>query len=146
MNPRFHHRRPAREEPMTASEELHTRDLAQRLSDAEATIEVLLSGQAFRKSEDSRFMTELVQATRMLAAPDEIMTVTSRMLGRHLCASRCTYADVDTDGDQFTILHDYTDGCPSTVGHYHLSLFGPRAVATLRSGQTLIVRSVEAEL
>jgi len=74
----------------------------------------------------------------MLAAPDEIMTVMSRMLGGHLCASRCAYADVDTDGDQFTILHDYTDGCPSTVGQYHLSLFGPRAVATLRSGQTAL--------
>jgi two-component system cell cycle sensor histidine kinase/response regulator CckA len=131
---------------MTAGEELHTRDLAQRLCEAEATIEALLSGQAFRKGEDSRFMTDLVEATRMLAAPDEIMTVMSRMLGGHLCASRCAYADVDTDGDQFTILHDYTDGCPSTVGHYHLSLFGPRAVATLHSGQTLIVRSVEAEL
>ena len=91
-------------------------------------------------------MTDLVEATRTLADPEEIMAVMSRMLGEHLRASRCAYADVEKDGDQFTILHDYTDGCASTVGHYHLSLFGPRAVATLHSGQTLIIRSVDAEL
>ena len=102
---------------------------------------------AIRESEEHfRFLNDLAEATRTLADPEQIMAVMARMLGEHLRASRCAYADVEKDGEQFTILHDYTDGCASTVGHYQLSLFGARAVATLHSGQTLIIRNVEAEL
>ncbi|MEO8139603.1 MAG: PAS domain S-box protein [Gemmatimonadota bacterium] len=92
------------------------------------------------------FLNDLSEATRPLGAPEQIMAVTSRMLGEHLGASRCAYGDVEPDGEQFTIMHDYTDGCATTVGRYQLSLFGPRAVATLHAGQTLIIRNVTAEL
>jgi PAS domain S-box-containing protein len=103
--------------------------------------------QALRDSEERfRFLNDLADATRALVDPAQIMAVMARMLGTHLRASRCAYADVEQDGEQFTILHDYTDGCESTVGNYQLSLFGARAVATLQTGQTLIVRNVEAEL
>jgi PAS domain S-box-containing protein len=103
--------------------------------------------QALRESaERFRFLNDLVEATRTLADPDQIMAVMARMLGEHLGASRCAYADVEPDGDQFTIRHDYTDGCASTVGTYRLALFGARAVATLHRGETLIIRSVDAEL
>ncbi len=103
--------------------------------------------QAIRQSEEYfRFLNDLVEATRTLADPEQIMAVMARMLGEHLHASRCAYADVEQDGEQFTILHDYTDGCASTVGRYKLSLFGARAVATLHRGETLIIRNVEAEL
>lgn len=103
--------------------------------------------QALRESEEHfRFLNDLSEATRTLADPAEIMAVTARMLGGQLRASRCAYADVEEDGEQFTILHDYTDGCASTVGRYQLSLFGSRAVATLHGGQTLIIRDVDEEL
>jgi PAS domain S-box-containing protein len=102
---------------------------------------------AIRESEEYfHFLNDLAEATRPLADPAQIMAVMARMLGEHLGASRCAYADVEEDGEQFTILHDYTDGCASTVGDYKLSLFGPRAVATLHRGQTLIIRNVETEL
>jgi diguanylate cyclase (GGDEF)-like protein/PAS domain S-box-containing protein len=96
--------------------------------------------------EHFRFLNDLAKATRTLADPEQIMAVTSRMLGEHLRASRCAYADVESNGEQFTILDDYTDGCASTAGSYQLSLFGARAVTTLNSGQTLIVCDVDAEL
>jgi len=99
-----------------------------------------------QSEEHFRFLNDLSEQTRTLANPDQIMAVTARMLGRHLRVSRCAYADVDTDGEAFTILDDYTDGCASTVGNYQLSLFGERAVSTLHDGQTLIIRNVEAEL
>ncbi|ROZ61523.1 PAS domain S-box protein [Ramlibacter sp. WS9] len=103
--------------------------------------------QALRESEKHfRLLNDLSEATRPLADPAQIMAASARLLGQHLGASRCAYADVDGDGERFTILHDYTDGCASTVGNYHLSLFGARAVATLESGQTLIIRDVQAEL
>ena len=103
--------------------------------------------EALRESEEHfRFLNDLAEATRPLAEPGQIMAAMARMLGEHLRASRCAYADVANDGEQFTILHDYTDGCASTVGNYQLSLFGARAVATLHNGQTLIIRDVNAEL
>jgi PAS domain S-box-containing protein len=103
--------------------------------------------QALRLSEETfRFLNDLGEATRTLVAPAEILAVMARMLGEQLRASRCAYADVEEDGERFTILHDYTDGCATTVGTYQLSLFGPRAVATLHAGQTLIIRDVKAEL
>ena len=102
---------------------------------------------AIRESEEYfRFLNDLAEATRPLADPAEIMAVTARMLGVHLHASRCAYADVEPDGEQFIILHDYTDGCGSTVGRYQLSFFGSRAVATLHRGETLVLRDVAVEL
>ncbi|APV50411.1 hypothetical protein BWI17_12325 [Betaproteobacteria bacterium GR16-43] len=103
--------------------------------------------EALRSSEDRfRFLNELAKATRPQADPEQIMEMMARMLGEHLRVSRCAYADVESDGEAFTILHDYTDGCASTVGRYGLSLFGPRAVAAMRAGITLTIRDVEAEL
>jgi PAS domain S-box-containing protein len=103
--------------------------------------------QALRESEEHfRFLNELGEATRSLVDPEQIMTVMCRLLGEHLGASRCAYADVEKDGERFTVLHDYTDGCASIRGNYQLPLFGPRAVAKLHSGQTLIIHDVEAEL
>ena len=103
--------------------------------------------QALRESEEHfRFLNNLGEATRALDDPAQIMAVTARMLGGHLHASRCAYADVEPDGEQFSIMHDYTDGCASTVGRYRLSLFGPLAVATLHRGRTQTIGDVEAEL
>jgi PAS domain S-box-containing protein len=105
------------------------------------------SEQAIRESEEYfRFLNDLAEATRALADPVQIMATVARMLGEHLHVSRCAYADVDEGGERFTIVHDYTDGCESTVGDYQLSLFGTNASDTLRRGETLIIRDVEAEL
>ncbi len=102
---------------------------------------------AIRQSEERfRFLNEIGDRTRALANPEEIMATVARLLGQHLRASRCAYADVEADGDQFTIRQDYTDGCASTVGEYHLALFGPRAVSDLMAGRTLVIRDVDAEL
>ncbi len=99
-----------------------------------------------RESEERfRFLHDLSEATRSLADPEQIMAVTSRMLGEHLLVSRCAYADVEKDGEKFAIWYDYTDGCASTVGDYQLSLFGARAVAELQQGITLIVSDVDRE-
>jgi PAS domain S-box-containing protein len=92
-----------------------------------------------------RFLNGISEATRTLAEPAQIMEVTARLLGTHLKVSRCAYAEVATDGEHFTILYDYTDGCASTVGAYELSLFGPRALG-LKRGDALVIRNVTQEL
>jgi two-component system, sensor histidine kinase and response regulator len=103
--------------------------------------------QALRESEEHfRFLNDLSRATRTLAEPKPIMAVTTRMLGEHLAVSRCVYASVGQDGEHFFILHDYTAGRASAVGDYPFSLLGARAVSILQSGQTLIIRNLEAEV
>ncbi len=75
------------------------------------------------------------------------MNAAAGLLGRRLGASRCAYADVDQDSDRFWIRNDYrAPGQDSSVGEYSLDLFGSRASADLRSGQTLVVRDVTGEL
>ncbi len=103
--------------------------------------------QALRESEEHfRFLNDLSEATRMLGDPATIMAVTARMLGEHLAVSSCAYANVEKDGESFSIVHDYTAGGASAVGVYPLSVFGRRAAATLECGQTLIIRNLEAEV
>ncbi|MFA5179962.1 MAG: PAS domain S-box protein [Syntrophales bacterium] len=93
-----------------------------------------------------RFLNELGEATRAMGEPKEIMATVARLLSIHLRTSRCAYAEVEADGERFTIQHDYTDGCASVVGNYHLSLFGPRAVSELNEGRALVIGDVDAEL
>ncbi|RYD80949.1 MAG: response regulator, partial [Verrucomicrobiaceae bacterium] len=93
-----------------------------------------------------QFLDDLAEATRGLADPREIMATAARQLGEYLRVSRCAYADVEPDSEHFTIQGDYTDGCVSTVGKYHLSLFGPRATADMREGRTLVLHNVDVEL
>ncbi|MDB5872267.1 MAG: multi-sensor signal transduction histidine kinase [Ramlibacter sp.] len=99
-----------------------------------------------RDSEDHfRFLDKLAEATRTLTDPGQIMTVMCRMLGQHLGASRCAYADAKKEGDPFVFLHDYTDGCESLVGRPPPALAVAEGAARLRSGQTVVVRDADTE-
>lgn len=94
-----------------------------------------------------RLLDTLGQATRSAAAPEAVMEISTRLLGEHLQATRCAYADVEADNDRFTIRHDFAVvGAVSTVGQYSLDRFGPETTAALRVGRTLVVRNVAAEL
>ncbi len=94
----------------------------------------------------SAFLNELGESTRTLLNGEAIMKVATEALGRHMHTSRCAYAEVDPETDIFVIPHDYTDGCASTAGEYHLSLFGPRATVDMHGGRTLVIRDIPAEL
>lgn len=113
------------------------RDITERKRTQRALIE---------SRERLRLLNNLSDATRALDEPAQIMAATSRMLGQYLHASLCAYAELDADGERLTILHEYANGCASTVGSYPLSLFGARARAALTGGQPLVVRNVDAEL
>jgi two-component system, cell cycle sensor histidine kinase and response regulator CckA len=109
--------------------------------------ERLTSDRVLRESEERlRVLNDLSEATRAVAKPEEIMPVALRVLGQHLRVSRCIYADVDADGNGFTIPHDYTDGCASIVGHHGFTEFGRHSLGALRAGQRLVVRDVGAEI
>ncbi|MGO9834167.1 MAG: GAF domain-containing protein [Polyangiaceae bacterium] len=97
------------------------------------------------REERLRVLHDIGEATRA-APPELVLPVALRILGRHLGASRCGYAEVDADGDHCTVPHDYTDGCVSIVGRHRLSDFGPRVAAALRrGGDPVVVRDVDLE-
>ena len=101
---------------------------------------------ALRASEArTRFLTDISEHTHELTDPTDIVVAVSRLLGQHLSASRVAYADV-TEGDAFTILPDYTDGCASCAGDYVLDDFGPAASTAMRLARTFVVRDVEREV
>lgn len=93
-----------------------------------------------------RFLNELGDRTRSLFQPAEIMEATVTLLGQFLRVSRCAYAEVEADEDHFTIIHDFTDNCVSSVGRYRLVQFGAPLAAGLRAGRALIIRDVDAEV
>jgi PAS domain S-box-containing protein len=94
-----------------------------------------------------RLLDAVSQATRSALDPKAIMADVTRMVGESLSVTRCAYADVEANNDQFTIRHDWTAaGVASTVGIYSLNLFGRRAAHDMRSGRTLVIRNVDEEL
>lgn len=94
-----------------------------------------------------RFLGQLEERLFRCADAREAMSSAAELLGRHLDATRCAYADVDVDVDRFWIRSDYTEaGFASSAGEYSLNLFGPRAAAELRQGHTLVVRDIPGEL
>ena len=103
---------------------------------------------ALRESEARlRFFGALDDRLFRSAGASDAMLAATQMLGQTLGASRCAYADVDTDGDRFWIRNDYNaPGLKSSTGVYSLDLFGPRAAADLRAGRALVVCDVHGEL
>lgn len=102
---------------------------------------------ALRESERKlQFLNTVGESTRLLREPTEIMAVITRLLGEHLGATRCAYADVAPDGERFVIPQDYAHGVASSVGAYSLSQFGELATRAMRAGETLVIRNVEREV
>ena len=101
-----------------------------------------------RESEELyRLLDGLSQATSGVADADETLAITTRMVGEHLGLSNCAYADMDADGEHFTVRGDWAaPGSPSIVGRYRLSDFGTLAVQELTAGRPLIVNDNLAEL
>jgi PAS domain S-box-containing protein len=94
-----------------------------------------------------RFLDGLGRAIAMSRGADEILATVTRMTAEHLGVTSCAYADMDPDGDGFTIRGDwFAAGRASIVGHYRLADFGALAVGELGAGRPLIVNDNAAEL
>jgi PAS domain S-box-containing protein len=90
-----------------------------------------------------RFLIRLDDAVRTLSDPDEIVAASARLLGEHLRADRCAYAQVEADEDHFLLTGDYTRGVPSIVGRFAMSQFGAEALRLSRVGEPYVVADVE---
>ncbi|MBB4634743.1 PAS domain S-box protein [Longimicrobium terrae] len=90
-----------------------------------------------------RFYAALAAALQPLSDPAELMSVTARMLGEHLGADRCAYAEVEADQDTFTITGDYARaGVPGIVGTFRMSEFSAEALRLSRAGEPYVVDDV----
>lgn len=90
-------------------------------------------------------LVEINDATREMQNAEATMEMVVIKLGEFLGVSCCAYASVAEDGDHFTVLRDYTNGCLSSTGDYELKAFGSSAVCDLKAGKTLIIRDREKE-
>jgi PAS domain S-box-containing protein len=72
------------------------------------------------------------------------MAVVARMLGRHLGADRCAYAEVE-DESVFVITGNYTDGVPSIVGRWPVAAFGPELVRLMAANEPYVMDDVETD-
>lgn len=95
----------------------------------------------------AKFLVAFGDATRPLTDPDEIMAVSARLLGEHLRADRCVYAEIEEDENHLLLKDDYTmPGVASIVGRYSLTDFGPDVFRTLRKGQPFVMEDTERDL
>ncbi|MCP1762445.1 PAS domain S-box-containing protein [Bradyrhizobium japonicum] len=93
------------------------------------------------------FLDALGKRTAASRNADDVLAVTTRMLGEHLGVSSCAYADMDADEDGFTIRGDWAaPGAMHILGHYSLADFGKKAVRELGAGRPLIINDNRKEL
>jgi len=112
------------------------------------TTEAHAARQALLQSETRlRFLDDLGSTVRDCPGADQILAITARMTAEHLGVSHCAYADMDADGDGFTIRGDWhAPDLSSIMGHYSLANFGARAVSDLNAGRPLIIADNRREL
>jgi PAS domain S-box-containing protein len=94
-----------------------------------------------------RFLDRLGQATADARSADEVLALTTRLLGEHLGITNCAYADMDADEDGFTIRGNWhAPGSPSILGSYSLAAFGRLAVRELGAGRPLVINHNAVEI
>jgi PAS domain S-box-containing protein len=91
-----------------------------------------------------RFLAKLADATQPLSDPDLVMTTTARLLGEHLGANRCAYAEVEGEA-VFNITGNYTAGAESIVGRWPVAAFGPEVVRRMRANEPFVLNDAETE-
>ena len=94
----------------------------------------------------ARFLADLGQALQPLTDPDELMAAAARLLGEHVAADRCAYAEVEGDEDHFTITGNYTRGdTASILGRFAFADFGADVLRLMRENAPYVVEDADAD-
>jgi PAS domain S-box-containing protein len=96
------------------------------------------------KEQTLRFLVDLNAATQQLTAPGDIMQVSARMLGEHLGADRCAYAEVEEESI-FVITGDFPRDVPSIVGRWPVAAFGPECTRLMLENKAYVVMDVDTD-
>jgi len=91
-----------------------------------------------------RFLVTLNEVTQHLSDPDEIMTVTARLLGEHLHVDRCAYATVEHQS-QFVVTGDFCRDVASIVGRWPVRAFGHECDRQMLANEAYIVADAETD-
>lgn len=112
-------------------------DLVERT--AAMTWSALRHARATRERDRSQaFLIEWNDALGRVETPDDIMKTTLESLGRHLGATRVTYAEIDGTGRVFTTRWNWSDGCGSLVGlKVHLDQVDPQVEQEWLTGKVV---------
>lgn len=92
-----------------------------------------------------RFLNELNNRLRVLTEPEAMLQTLVESVGSRLGVFRCTYAEIDADSDQLTVLADSRRGAESHVGLYSLSILGDPLVAELQAGRTVVIEDTRLD-
>lgn len=90
-------------------------------------------------------LTQIDAATRVAIDPTQILENAARLLGEHLGANRCAYAEVQEDQDHIIVTGNFIDGLPSMVGKYTLRQFSSDAYELLTAGHAFVVDDSERD-
>src|SRR5215217_4930918 len=137
----LHHHAPR---PWSAEDIALAEETLERTWDAveRARAEVLLR----RSEERLRFLDSLGQATITLTDANAVLEITTKLVGQYLGVTSCAYADMDVDGDGFTIRGDWSADGSTIVGQYSLADFGRMAVERLNAGKPLVINDNEVDI
>jgi PAS domain S-box-containing protein len=91
-----------------------------------------------------RFLMQLSDVVRPLTDPEEITAITARMLGEHVEADRCAYAEVAADQDTMSLIGNYTRGTKSLIGEMKFSEFGTEILERMRANQPYVVYDIDS--
>ncbi len=93
------------------------------------------------------FLVHVDDVTRRLSDPDEIVLTIATLLGQHLDADRCAYAEVDDDQDGMRVTGNYTRNAqvPSIVGRWRFREFGAEVWQLMLQGQRYVVDDVDSQ-
>ena len=93
----------------------------------------------------NRFLLALDDALRPLSDPREITQAAARVLGEHLGADRCAYAEVEADADTANLTGNYVRGpqIKSLVGRLKFSDFGAEVLQLMREDQPFVVNDID---
>ena len=102
-----------------------------------AAVERARAEAQIRSSEaDFRFLSNLGELIRTSEDASSLLAMASELIGQHLHATRCCFAELDETHDRWRVEHDYhAESLPSMAGEYRLSEYAPVALAELRAGR-----------
>src|ERR687886_1259219 len=109
---------------------------------ARRQIESLLA-ELEEKERQQQFLIELNDAIRAIQDSKEIMWRVVCDTGQHFQVTRCTYGEIDSTQEYVIVDRDYCNGVISVVGRHHMDSFGPKLIAELKQGRTIVVDDVD---
>ncbi|MFD9701048.1 SpoIIE family protein phosphatase [Lentzea sp. NPDC059081] len=86
-----------------------------------------------------RFLDLLERESQRLDDAEELMALTTRLLGEHMGVDRCAYARTEADENHFVMSGDHATGLPPLPGRFAMRAFGNGALTAMRAGKPWVV-------